>query len=203
MIFFATGLKAFCADVPRLPIDESICWSAFSVSVPIDKMNISTEAKQVLREHGFAFLGDVVTNKNVLKIPFFRKEENRSELETDLAARGLSLGMKIKGWQLPVFILPIDYRLNGYVIRGVTHPQIAKIRNNLQNVGVKLLGDLVQMTKEGLMAVSGIKEVFTREIEYELSQLGYGLRLGMTVDNWPPTPERREQLVKQLELERL
>ena len=186
------------------------CYTAFSVSVPIESLDISKEAKNHLLAHGLALLGDVVTTKHLSKIQFFQNEKNRSELEDALERRGLHLGMKIKGWQMPVFILPIDYRLSENDLSNsssfslaVTHSRIGEFKDKLRDAGVVSIGDLVKMTKTDLLKVRGIGKVFASEIEYELSMMGKGLRLNMEIHNWPPGLERIGQLEKQLQLEKL
>lgn len=200
------SLKSF-SNNPAIKVQPTAqgenCYTAFSVSVPIESLDISREAKDHLLAHGLALLGDVVTTKHLSKIKFFQNEKNRSQLEDALERRGLHLGMKIKGWQLPVFILSIDYRLSGTDDFTVTHSRIGEVKDSLRKSGIVSIGDLVRMTKKDLLKVRGIGKVFASEIEYELSIMRRGLRLGMEIYNWPPSLERINQLEKQLQLEKM
>ena len=183
--------------------DRGTCYTAFSVSVSIENLGISRAAKDILISHGLVFLGDVITNPNILKIPFFQKSKNLSELTAALERRGLHLGMKVRGWQLSVFVLPIDYRLSERHGSSVTHSRIALYKEKLRDEGIVYIGDLVRRQKADLLKVHGIGVVFANEIEYELSIMGRGLHFGMEIHEWSPSPERFNQLMKQLQLEEL
>ena len=82
----------------------------------------------------------------------------------------------------------------------IVHSRINEYKEKLKRAGIASIGDIVIRKKRDLLKIHGIGSVFVKKIEYEIFAMIRGLHFGMEIYEWPPSPERANQLTKQLQI---
>ena len=100
-----------------------------------------------------------------------------------------------------VFILPIEGNLK---IRDAnSHDKSLHIEDILKTANIISIGDLVIRDEDDLLGINGIGLKTLDEIKYALSKgvlWRKNLHLGMQIEDWPPSQEKIEQLIKENQL---
>ena len=181
---------------------------------------------KLLKAANINHIGDLVTKTKgeLFEILKFSKDF-LSDVEGGLFSRGLRLNMQIEGWppnqekmeelkQIAkeqeelkkqqeqnkkqkleyVFILPIQLRIRD----AENHNKSFHVEDILRSANISRVGDLITQEEQDLLNIPGIGQKTLDEIKYALSAgiYGYRLSLGVQIEDWPPSQEKIEQLIK-------
>ena len=189
------------------------------LALPIQSF-LSTRAYNALKDSDIKYLGDLVqkSKRDLLRLSNYRGIHNViPEIQSVLSKLWLQLETVVVNWPpVPEQLEAIAEELisEGELILALDSTSVISIKsqpilvlpikeldisifssNILRINNIYYLGDLVQKSEEELLSFSHFGRKSLPEIQSILSELG--LQLGMLIDNWPPAPEKLEELEEQ------
>lgn len=161
------------------------------LDIPIDVLKFQHYVQRKLKIYGITHIRDLVKQTPEGLLSGGLSPGALAKTERWLAMAGLHLGMDLE--------LKPEETLEPFFAHPVENLNLSThVKNRLAKAGIIYVGDLVTKLEWRLRKQSFGKQSLS-EIKEMLSVKG--LKLGMRIKNWPPSPEQMKELTEQLKTE--